>query len=319
MVSSGTYPVDLVFSSGTLSSEEVASLTGLYWSCRSTLVKFIDHVKAFVSKYDMKSLDPRGILSIVVDKPTYERLGLVGTRMCWKGCADMYHIPDDPATRKLHRYSSKQESALAAWDAELEPWHIFYYTGPNVKPFEGAVAHEVKPHVSQMPDVWVPEPVLQPYPTSEEDKEDWTEECSELFEWTGMACLGSQRLLANDRCDPYLAAYIPPGTSRVSTVTHVRWRGLLSSEFTQIIVDALMKKLAARAAFAAVTVHGVPTAPVTYISPSSPLSTRMRLPRPESEDTWTLLMSSQGVASEPGFMCRWVLAESIGKWDSRWG
>lgn len=121
-------------------------------------------------------------------------------------------------------------------------------------------------------------------------------------------------------------------------MTRVCWRGLLSSELTQGIVDALMyatpyrpwceadsemyscrKKLVGRAAFAAVTIHGVPTVAVPYIPPSSPLSTPMRLPRPDSEDTWTLLASSHGVASGSESMCRWVLAESIGKWDSRWG
>ena len=48
------------------------------------------------------------------------------------------------------------------------------------------------------------------------------------------------RLLANDRCDPYISAYTPPGTSRVSTIMRVCWRGLLSPEFTQRIVDALL-------------------------------------------------------------------------------
>lgn len=102
----------------------MASLTGIYWTCHTTLNKFVAYTREFMNKYDMKwsvaesqstilarligpsgmvavsahvpatdsvfSLDPRGILRIVVDKPTYERLGLVGTRMRWKGCDDMY-------------------------------------------------------------------------------------------------------------------------------------------------------------------------------------------------------------------------------------
>lgn len=43
-------------------------------------------------------------------------------------CALTQDIPDDQATRKLHRFSSKVQRALAAWDAEIEPWQIFYYT-----------------------------------------------------------------------------------------------------------------------------------------------------------------------------------------------
>lgn len=55
-----------------------------------------------------------------------------------------------------------------------------------------------------MLDVCVPEPVICPCPVSEEDKEDWTEDCSELFEWTGMACLGSQRYGLGVDCVSYL-------------------------------------------------------------------------------------------------------------------
>lgn len=67
------------------------------------------------------------------------------------------------------------------------------FIGPNIQPYEGAVAHEVKPLMSSMQNVYVPEPVLQAYPVSEDDREDWMEECADLLEWTGMACLGSQR------------------------------------------------------------------------------------------------------------------------------
>ena len=83
--------------------------------------------------------------------------------------------------------------------------------------------------------------------------------------------------------------------------------------------QACRKELLTRTAVAAVIIHGVPTAPVNYIPTSSPLSAPMRLPRPGSEDTWTLLASSHGKAPAAGSICRWVLAESIGKWDSRWG
>ena len=65
--------------------------------------------------------------------------------------------------------------------------------GPDTAPYKGAATHGVKPHASLLTDVYVPEPVLRPLPASAEDKEDWDEEYSELFEWVGMACLGSQR------------------------------------------------------------------------------------------------------------------------------
>ena len=73
-------------------------------------------------------------------------------------------------------------------------------------------------------------------------QKDWKENIAELFEWVGMACLGSERyayvckkssgrsdtrrrLQANDRTDPYVALYDIPEPRSVGIVTHVRWRG----------------------------------------------------------------------------------------------
>ncbi|KZT69339.1 hypothetical protein DAEQUDRAFT_669888, partial [Daedalea quercina L-15889] len=337
--------IDLVFPTEGPLENEIASLASTYWSCRSTLTKFIEYARKFADRFELRSnvlavsahdattdsvfcLDPRGILSIIVDKLTYERLGIVGTKMRWKDCDDMYliqcalseSIPDDIVTRKLHRYGPKQEASIASWDTERGPWHILYYIenfAPDWISFEGAVEHTVTPSVSHTLIAYVPEPVLPSSPTSEEEREDRNEYYSALFEWVGMACLGSTRLFASDGCDPYVAVYTPPCPSRMSTITHVRWRGLLSSAITHNVVGMIMKASLTRAMFAAVTIQGVPTAPVPYIPPSSPLKTLIRLPRPESEDTWSLLVSSHARSQDGA--SNWVLAESIGKWDSRWG
>lgn len=335
----------MIFSSEASLENGLTALTSTYWSCISTLAKFVDYAKSFVNKFEMQSdilavsaldattdivfsLDSRGLLTFVVDKPTYERLGIVGTPMRWSGCKDMYLIqcaltegvPDDPATRKVHRYGSKQQAALAALDVDHGPWRILYHlrsVGATLQLLDGSVEHVVKPAVSRTAHVHVPEPVLRSCPNSEDDLEDWNDDMSTLFEWVAMACLGSQRLSVNDRCDPYIALYTPPSPSRLHHVTHISWRGLLSSQSTQAIVDQVLNFSLSQPAFAAVTIHGVTTAPVTYISPSSPLQTPIRLPRPESEDTWSLLVSSHDARKRN--TCNWVLAESIGKWDSRWG
>ncbi len=39
---------------------------------------------------DVWCLDTRGILSLAVKTQSYQRLGLVGKRLPWKGCDDMY-------------------------------------------------------------------------------------------------------------------------------------------------------------------------------------------------------------------------------------
>lgn len=46
------------------------------------------------------------------------------------------------------------------------------------------------------------------------------------------------RLEVNDRPDPYIAVYTPP--TRMGSVTHIQWRGLVVSTVVQSIVDAAM-------------------------------------------------------------------------------
>ena len=91
--------------------------------------------------------------------------------------------------------------------------------------------------------------------------EDWHDRVSSLFEWVGMAALGSQRyvhilyasltsrhpsthpthsLSATDRCDPYIAVYTPPEPSRVGELTTMRWRGLIPPSFVQALLDAVL-------------------------------------------------------------------------------
>jgi ribonuclease P/MRP protein subunit RPP40 len=73
--------------------------------------------------------------------------------------------------------------------------------------------------------------------------------------------------------------------------------------------------------FVAITRHGYGTAPVGVIplSSSTPEAslemTRdapLRTPRPDAEDTGCLILG-------PGKNSKFVLAESIGRWDARWG
>lgn len=48
------------------------------------------------------------------------------------------------------------------------------------------------------------------------------------------------RLHANDRVDPYVALYEPPTASRVGNVVHLQWKGLLSPDFVQSMIDVIV-------------------------------------------------------------------------------
>ncbi|KAH9946493.1 ribonuclease P 40kDa subunit-domain-containing protein [Amylocystis lapponica] len=293
---------------------------------------------------DVWSLDTRGLLTLAVTKDTYERLGLVGQRMPWKACDDTFiiHISlheevphDTKPTKKWHRLGSKQKDALRAWDARRGPWHIMYNYQNQAHiatGIEGSAARGVKPSMRKAAGIHVPGVRLRPRPHEDEPDavDDWDEYMSSLFEWVGMVCMGAQRLEASDRADPYLAVYTPPAGSHVGNITHMRWTGLLPPAFVQSVIDATINddgwhnsdapggSPASR--FVAFTGHGVPTTPVAYLPLRDVMSTPIRAPRAESEDTWSLIMTND---REPGLngstSVEWVLAESIGQWDSRWG
>lgn len=206
-------------------------------------------------------------------------------------------------------------------------------------PLDGGQMRQVGCERTELKDVHVPSPTRtlssRPHVKStkksieeEEALEDWNREIGQLFEWVGMACLGSQRLYVNDRINPYVGVYEPPTSSCIHNVTHLRWRGLLCPNFIQEVLDTIISSMetirtVSHPSFVSVTCHALPTSPVSYI----PYTMRedgslcvsgnvpARFPRTDSEDTWSLILESE--AKEDGI--QWIMMESLGQWDTRWG
>ncbi|KZT07302.1 uncharacterized protein LAESUDRAFT_812290, partial [Laetiporus sulphureus 93-53] len=335
-----------------------------YWSCTCTLAKFVEFARSSIEKYsqnsdfgalgiagsntdDVWSLDGRGMLTLGVSKATYQKLGIIGQKLPWKGCNDIYIISlslfelETPSIQtakyKRHYLGPKQMQALRTWDAQRGPWRVVYYLNEETASiFDRSTEHAMAPKTTNLSNIYVPALKLTPCPTDTEEREDWQEEVSTLFEWVGMACLGAQRLRINDKVDPYLAVYIPPTSSRVGSVSHIRWTGLLSPAFVSRILSAATyaslshvsstkfwhslhgRSFVQGESFVSLTAHGVPTTPVAYL-PSSPSdASTLRAPRPEAEDTWSLIVSNVREESEQKSY-DWMLAESIGQWDARCG
>lgn len=140
------------------------------------------------------------------------------------------------------------------------------------------------------------------------------------------------RISANDRCDPYIAVYASPEPSHLSAITAIRWNGFIPSNFVQKILESIsyVPRTAfsptSRVAYAscrspnlpppsfvAVTAQCIGTSPVSYLPADPNKAPPLRAPRPEAEDTWSLLYVKEDAGSA------WVLAESVGQWDKRWG
>ncbi|KAJ7066506.1 ribonuclease P 40kDa subunit-domain-containing protein [Mycena amicta] len=284
---------------------------------------------------DTWCIDPRGVLTMHLSSGSYQVLGggqsLAGKKVkalrALKGIADEYvvSVPLQPSFHKDH-VREKRNAAVVAWDERRRggsaPWQVVYAASDPLETARIAArknhtfVRTVKCSVSQLQNARVPKAggqLLKPRPADPDEAEDWDEDIGELFEWVGMAGLGAQRLLANDRVDPYIAVYALPEFCRESTgeVTLLRWTGFLPPAFVQSVIDACC---ADSEPFAAITCHGLPSAPVAYIplgkdgTPTGNTSPP-RIASADAEDSRCVILSNG----------RWCMAESISDGDTRWG
>ncbi|KAI0675796.1 ribonuclease P 40kDa subunit-domain-containing protein [Trametes maxima] len=337
--------VDVVFPACAALEEALVQLRASfsYWRCECGLGDFLAFAKSYVNENALESdiialglagpvnddvwcVDSRGILTAVVGKETYEVLGLVGEPLPWKEHADEHVIRISlRASRRqaegfkaCHAYGSKEADAILRWDTKRGPWRIvYYYSGTDNPPLKG-IRSELKQSIRKRDNVHIPNledaSTLVRHGRTDEETDAWGEGMSSLFEWIGMAGLGSPRISANDRCDPYIAVYAPPEPSYIGNLTCMRWSGLIPSAFVQEIIDQILSpNLASQGPFIAATAQCIGTSPVSYLLPDTSRTPPLRLPREDAGDTWSFVY-----ARKDGERW-WALAESVGKYDKRWG
>ncbi|KAG1725757.1 ribonuclease P 40kDa subunit-domain-containing protein [Suillus lakei] len=330
--------LDIVFPASDELEKALASLKPTYCKRRCTLSEFLDfasnspsgNITALPSTsecVDTWCIDPTGILTLCVSKSLYEQLGLIGKGLPFKGCPEQYviRIPVKQETESVP-VRAKQKEALKLWDELREngpgKWEVIYSRADvqsgTSEPHEVVT---VQPQIYHSTDILIPVPTLAPLP--QESTEDWDERISDLFEWVGMACLGAQRLKANDRVNPYVAVYEIPAPSFVGDVTRITWAAFLHPTFVKDALYTVTSYLASATdnhAFIAMTRHGCCTSPVGAIplslAPDASFDTArcppLRVPEINMEDTGCFILG-------PGQNGNFVLAESIGQWDARWG
>ncbi|KAF7308919.1 hypothetical protein MKEN_01092400 [Mycena kentingensis (nom. inval.)] len=286
---------------------------------------------------DVWCIDPRGILTMQLSASTYQVLGgghslvakkVKATSTTLKGISEEY-VVSLPLQAAFHKdqIREKRNAALEAWDARRREdragasWDVVYAASDPAETNRIAAALDHATHlrkvqcsVSSSQNISVPNgaQILKPRPTDPDEAEDWDDEVADLFEWVGMAGLGAQRLLANDRVDPYIAVYAPPEPSSIGDATLLRWTGFLPPAFVQTIIDACTADTSH--SLVAITCHGFPTAPVAYIplgKDGAPVGNTSPpcAPGVDAEDTRSILLANG----------RWCLAESIAVGDARWG
>ncbi|KAN0088373.1 Ribonuclease P 40kDa (Rpp40) subunit domain containing protein [Tylopilus felleus] len=327
--------IDVVLPAWIARDHTFSSLNTAYSTAQFTLSELYEHAsrlaipdvqfKAVPIQRDADDtwcIDPRGVLTLCVSKSLYEQLGLVGTKLPFKGCPEQYviRVPVKRETTSV-AVQARQRAALDIWDRSraaqgLPRWHIACaYAGLlAVDDPQACKVVDVTPRVRCDTDVYVPHAgaLVQ---SADESTDDHHTRLEALFEWIGMACLGAQRLRANDRVDPYVAVYDVPEPASIGDVVHVRWKGLMDSRFVQSVIDTAISTLSTsqgsgdKDLLVSVTLHSNLMTPVSYMPESPAKEAPLRVPGPEAEDTTCVIFSKS----------TWAIAQGIGKWDARWG
>ncbi|KAJ3917426.1 ribonuclease P 40kDa subunit-domain-containing protein, partial [Lentinula edodes] len=315
-------------------------------------------VYSTISSKDVWCIDYRGVLTLSVCKDTYNGLGLVGKRVAFgKGKSkQVISIPLYAKDAESVKIRTQREAALKRWEERRAQeigsplWNVLAFSesmSPEVfvkyqvaAPFEIV---SVRYQKAVLEDVHVPVVRLTPRPRpqnklglNQQGEEDWCETMEGLFEWVGMAELGATRLKANDRVDPFVAVYQPPSPTRVRSVTHLQWTGFIGPlfvqslvEFISYVVHHLVQSLQTdRPDFLSISSHACTWAPVSYISlkaqtGGTDVRPPLRDPTRDVEDSWCLIATAPqhgaSLDAHNAKECAWVLAESVGKHDSRLG
>ncbi|KAG6894160.1 hypothetical protein C0992_007275, partial [Termitomyces sp. T32_za158] len=185
-----------------------------------------------------KRINTRGVLTLLVTKETYERLGLMGARVPFKaqrdyfgafiwqgygcggwmdvdvGCSDTPAVAEERRVRDESRAVERGARGLGC----AEGWRMERHAGLlRSVPLGKSQVREVVCEMLTSSDVYIPIPSLSlrrhPHTSAsasagqsnagadsdisdlqrgDDDVEDWNAEIAALFEWVGMASLGSQ-------------------------------------------------------------------------------------------------------------------------------
>ncbi|WZH43440.1 ribonuclease P 40kDa subunit [Fusarium acuminatum] len=152
----------------------------------------------------------KGVLTMFVDKETFERAGL----------------PGKPYGPKGGRASKPR------WAPSPDPLQPFFPT-----------AFTSTPNLSRGLPILQPSLEVGPEVLAENDREALEWFATESYEWVSLVRLGSPRVESQDSIDPYLSRYCVPGeATSASKICKLSWEGFMSAPWLR---GLLMEVLAA--------------------------------------------------------------------------
>ncbi|KAF8507967.1 ribonuclease P 40kDa subunit-domain-containing protein [Hysterangium stoloniferum] len=247
---------------------------------------------------DVWCLDSRGILSLLLTSSTHERLGISGgTRIAALGHKISFLIKLDLRDTSSS-LAMRSRECLTQWDSRREDageglWEVLLSTDSSFTAADLGTKVTVNPEYHTISHAHIPPSVL---PFIKSDKPDNAEATAELFEWLGLACLGSQCLDINGAVNSYTASYDPPQGSTIGTIYHIRWLGFLSPAFVSLVVNEILSRSEGIRGISVLTFDAL-------LSRTSSVGGTN-----QGEDAWSLI-AAEGTHAPQDRTIHWLLAE----------
>ncbi|KAJ4028518.1 hypothetical protein NW752_000779 [Fusarium irregulare] len=149
-----------------------------------------------------------GVLTMFVDKETYERAGLPGKPYGPKG----------------------GRGTKPRWTPNPEPIQQFFPTAFTSTPIASQDLAVLQPNLDVDPEV-----------LAENDREALEYFATESYEWLSLIRLASPRVKPRDSIDPYLSRYCVPGDKAQETkIRKISWEGFMSTQWLHgLLMDVL--------------------------------------------------------------------------------
>ncbi|EEQ33446.1 putative ribonuclease P [Microsporum canis] len=196
-----------------------------------------------------------GILTLELDKPSYESAGLIGKAI---RSGDRKHIKSrylvEINLRPPSMLHGKKGFERVVWAFKnvlnsSVTWLFSDLSKSSSLTDEDAPIRKYHPQIiTCSPVESVMTKVLTPPFGSEsllpiKDRDSLRETCDELQEWLALASLGSERILENDSIDPYLSRYEVPlrNECKASNLVRVTWRGLMPSSWVMNLFISVLR------------------------------------------------------------------------------
>ncbi|KAK4506568.1 hypothetical protein PRZ48_000300 [Zasmidium cellare] len=199
-----------------------------------------------------------GILTLDLDRPTYERVGLQGKAISTTGgrkhVKDRFLVEVNLRLPGMVRGKKGFERVVAAFENVLNETCTWLAVDAKSGGFESLlqdaeapikefapVERDVTPEVVELRDVSVPA-----FPGEGGIREEDYADAEELLEWISLGMLDSPRIRKDDGIDKHFSRYsVPDSFGEVATqnLSKFQWRGLMPPEFAYKVFLAALKAL----------------------------------------------------------------------------